>query len=1154
MVKGVLLGGVVAVVAVLASLAANAATAQERWPGVLDQIRQRPWWWVGGLGTVALIGALLTAWRQERPAAGAGDPSPPPAEDVADWVVGRAEGARAVAAVCRRHRRGAVALTSSLDGDGGFGKTTLARLVSAHPRVRRRFRDRVYVVTVGRDVRGRAAVAAKVAEVTRYVTGDTRTFDDPGLAGRHLGRLLDQRPRTLLVLDDVWEEDQLTPFLQGGRNCVRLVTTRVPELLPPGTRRVAVGEMTTAQARAVLTWELPPLPEELTAGLLRATGRWALLLRLTNRLVAGQVAVGADPAAAARAALDGLAAHGPAAGESPGPVAELDLDDPARRSTAVRATVEAATTLLPADGPRRLAELGVFTEDEAVPVALIARLWAVTGGLDEAAARTLCGRLNRLSLVSVTPGDGGRLTLHDVLRDYLRGELGEAELRRLHGLLADEAGPEPWENTDGYLLDHLVEHLLAAGRTDRAEALVADLRWVEARLHRRGPSAPWQDARRVPTDTGARVALHLDRIAHLLAPLEPAGALTATLHSRLAHEPLWREQIRARQRDPGSGPLLYNRWDPPDLPDSRLLRTLTGHTRSVKAMAVSADGSRLASADEAGSVRVWDVESGRCVRVLRSADAALVRLALSPDGTVLVIGDSEGRLRILDAVTGAWISGRRGGWPVNGAAFAPDGAWLVTGTGDGLLRVWEPGRWRPLRVIWTGGPVSGLRLSPDGSRLATGSGPTLRLWSTADWRRMPVAGAGGPLWSLEVLLADDPLAGPPGGTERHDFAERRRRGVADHDWRADRMALAPDGSWLAVTDEEGLHLWAMPQGTPLGTVRSRVLWNVVLEVAPDGNWLATGSHDGTIRFWEVRGAFAGRPAAGPAEPQYAVAFSPDGSWLTGRAGEVVRIAGRTDRLRDRGTVLHAVHAVAVAADGSRTVSVGGARRTRVYDTAAGTHTDLPVSASDVALAPDASWLALVLLDGTVAVWESGPWRRTSALPGSRAPYRSVAVGPAGDWIAVGDADGAVCVWTGGPSGPGTWHPGPPLPGHAGTVLKLVVSPDGRTLASAGADGTVQVSDTGTWTRTHTLTGHEGAVRGVAFSPDGAWLASVGGDATVRVWEAATGRAVTALRTEGPLSGCAWHPDGRDLAVCGSGGLYLFGFLGRCGMTGPGPTG
>ncbi|NEE31140.1 hypothetical protein G3M53_37575, partial [Streptomyces sp. SID7982] len=68
-------------------------------------------------------------------------------------------------------------------------------------------------MTIGREVRGREALTAKVAEVTRFVTGDTTTFEDPGLAGAHLGRLLDEQPRTLLVLDDIWEGEQLDPFL-----------------------------------------------------------------------------------------------------------------------------------------------------------------------------------------------------------------------------------------------------------------------------------------------------------------------------------------------------------------------------------------------------------------------------------------------------------------------------------------------------------------------------------------------------------------------------------------------------------------------------------------------------------------------------------------------------------------------------------------------------------------------------------------------------------------------------------------------------------------------------------------------------------------------------------------------------------------------------
>ncbi|WP_326799884.1 hypothetical protein OG946_34635 [Streptomyces sp. NBC_01808] len=172
----VVLAGVAVLVGVLGSLAANAATGAERWPGALDLLRRYPWWSVAGLTALAVVATAVVAYLQERPSAAAGDPPPPAAPVVPPWVVDRSQAREAVAAVCGDRR--AVGATTSLWGAGGFGKTRLAMLVRAHPRVRRRFRGRVYVVTIGRDVRGRAAIAAKVAQATRFITGDTQEFDD----------------------------------------------------------------------------------------------------------------------------------------------------------------------------------------------------------------------------------------------------------------------------------------------------------------------------------------------------------------------------------------------------------------------------------------------------------------------------------------------------------------------------------------------------------------------------------------------------------------------------------------------------------------------------------------------------------------------------------------------------------------------------------------------------------------------------------------------------------------------------------------------------------------------------------------------------------------------------------------------------------------
>jgi RNA polymerase sigma factor (sigma-70 family) len=67
-----------------------------------------------------------------------------------------------------------------------------------------------------------------------------------------------------------------------------------------------------------------------------------------------------------------------------------------------------------------------------------------------------------------------------------------------------------------------------------------------------------------------------------------------------------------------------------------------------------------------------------------------------------------------------------------------------------------------------------------------------------------------------------------------------------------------------------------------------------------------------------------------------------------------------------------------------------------------------------------------------------------------------------------------------------------------------------------------------------LAGHKGAVRAVAFAPDGKTLATAGADSTVRVWELATGRQVHKLEQPGEAVGVAFSPDGKALAVTSAG--------------------
>ncbi|MGV9364265.1 nSTAND1 domain-containing NTPase [Amycolatopsis sp. NPDC003731] len=104
-------------------------------------------------------------------------------------------------------------------------------------------------------------------------------------------------------------------------------------------------------------------------------------------------------------------------------------------------------------------------------------------------------------------------------------------------------------------------------------------------------------------------------------------------------------------------------------------------------------------------------------------------------------------------------------------------------------------------------------------------------------------------------------------------------------------------------------------------------------------------------------------------------------------------------------------------------------------------------------------------------------------------------------------------------------------GHPRDLEHVAWSPDGRRVATASYDQTVQVWEADTGTKLLTLEGHGDRVWGVAWSPDGTRLLTGSRDRTARVWDAHAGIGLLTLRghQEG-VWGVAWSPDGRRVAT------------------------
>jgi eukaryotic-like serine/threonine-protein kinase len=573
------------------------------------------------------------------------------------------------------------------------------------------------------------------------------------------------------------------------------------------------------------------------------------------------------------------------------------------------------------------------------------------------------------------------------------------------------------------------------------------------------------------------------------------------------------------------------------------LMTYENSQAAVFGIACSPDGRTALTANSDGTLRLWELSTGRQLRTFRGHSGWAICVAFSPDGRTALSGSADHTLKLWDVESGNLVrtfTGHTGDvWSV---AISADGRTAVSGSADHTMKLWDVASGRNIRTFGDHIlQVYAVAFSPDG-RTVLGAG--------LDRLTLFDAESGKELIAIEkkhaavaAVFSHDGrsiLTGYVGGAMGlWDVASGKEvRSFEGHIGSVWGVAFSPDDK-LAISgsDDSTVKLWDVGTGKLLRTYCGHSDTVRGVAFGPDGRTVLSGSFDRTMKRWGIDIGGEARVFSGHTGEVPSVVFSPDGrTALSGGNDKSVKLWDVATGHELRGFAGHGaqVNSLVFGADGRTALSGSNDKTMKLWDIASGrlirTFEGSGSSVVRVALSADGQRAYSIGVDCTIGVWDAGSGKllRTFSV-GAAGARMGFSFSPDLGTVLCGDADGRLKLWDVGS--------GRLLRTFAGHLYDIIFdvefSADGKRALASSRDRTVMEWDVSSGRVIRTLRGNTTAIMQATFGPGAETAYTRGLDGVVKVWDLKDGHEIRAYGTDtGIAESVAVRPDGRAI-LCGN---------------------